>query len=106
MPEEAFTPEKVAQLLSVRPKTIRDWLKRGRIRGFKAGRLWRIREKDLEAFLSQAGTEMDVETRVWLEADISGALPPYEWGESGPPKGQPVRYIPGVGLVIEKDQHG
>jgi excisionase family DNA binding protein len=103
MPEEALTPEKVAQLLAVRPKTIRDWLKRGRIKGFKAGRLWRIREKDLETFLSQAGAEIDVEARWWLESDVSGALPPYEWGESGPPKGQPVRYVPGVGLVIEKD---
>jgi len=75
VPEEALTPEKVAQILSVRPKTIRDWLKRGRIKGFKAGRLWRIREKDLDAFLSQARAEMDVETRVWLEAEVSGALP-------------------------------
>jgi excisionase family DNA binding protein len=103
MPEAALTPEKVAQLLSVQPKTVRDWLKRGRIKGFKAGRLWRVREKDLDAFLSQARAEMDRETRVWLEAEMSGAFPPYEWGESGPPKGQPVRYVPGSGLVIEKD---
>src|SRR5256885_913817 len=101
MPEEVLTPEKVAQLLSVRPKTIRDWLKQGRMKGIKAGRLWRIRERDLEAFLSQARAETDAETRMWLEADMSGALPPYEWGESGPPEGHPVRYVPGVGLVIE-----
>jgi len=101
MPEEVLTPEKVAQLLSVRPKTIRDWLKQGRMKGIKAGRLWRIRERDLEAFLSQARAETGAETRMWLEADMSSALPLYEWGESGPPEGHPVRYVPGVGLVIE-----
>src|SRR5215510_7607233 len=106
MPEAVLTPERVAQLLSVRAKTIRDWLKQGKIKGIKAGRLWRVRERDLEAFLSQARTEIDAETRLWLEADMSGVLPPYEWSESGPPKGHPVRYIAGVGLVIEKDQHG
>ena len=106
MSEEVFTPEKVAQLLSVRSKTIRDWLKSGKMRGIKAGRLWRIRERDLKAFLAQGREETDAETREWLEADMSGALPPYEWGESGPPKGQPVRYMAGVGLVIEKDRHG
>lgn len=106
MSEKVLTPETVAQLLSVRPKTIREWLKCGRMKGIKAGRLWRIRERDLQAFLSPVRQETDAETRAWLEADLSGALPPYEWGKSGPPQGQPVRYVPGVGLVIEKDPHG
>ena len=47
MAESLLTPEKAAQLLAVRPKTIRDWLKRGRLKGVRAGRLWRIRERDL-----------------------------------------------------------
>jgi excisionase family DNA binding protein len=106
MSEQLLTPERVAQLLAVRPKTIRDWLKRGRLRGIRAGRLWRIREKDLEAFLTAVRDETDAETRSWLEADASGPLPPYDWGASGAPKGEPVRYLSGVGLVIERNPRG
>lgn len=101
MAESLFTPETAAQLLAVRPKTIRDWLKRGRLKGVRAGRLWRIRERDLEAFLAA-----DRESRSWLDADTGGPLPPYDWGASGPPKGQPVRYVSGVGLVIERERRG
>lgn len=101
MSESLLTPERAAQLLAVRPKTIRDWLKRGRLKGVRAGRLWRIRERDLEAFLAA-----DTESRSWLDADTGGPLPPYDWGGSGPPKGQPVRYVSGVGLVIERERRG
>ncbi|MFP5501428.1 MAG: hypothetical protein ACLGIN_02995, partial [Candidatus Sericytochromatia bacterium] len=45
--------------------------------------------------------ELDEETREWLEADLGGPLPPYEWGSEGPPKGKPVHYVPGVGLIVE-----
>ena len=76
MAESLLTPKKAAQLLAVRPKTIRDWLKRGR------------------------------ETQSWLDADASSPLPPYDWGPSGPPKGHPVRYVSGVGLTIEKEPRG
>jgi hypothetical protein len=50
----------------------------------------------LEFILSQASTE----DRDWLNADMD-ELPPYEWGPEGPPKGKPVRYQPGVGLIVE-----
>lgn len=40
------------------------------------------------------------EDQAWLEADL-GELPPYDWGPEGPPKGKPVRYKPGVGLIVE-----
>ena len=106
MSEHLLTPERVAQLFAVRPKTIRDWLKRGRLKGMRAGRLWRIRERDLESFLAAVRDDTDAETHSWLEADASGPLPPYDWGASGAPKGEPVRYLSGVGLVIEKNRRG
>ena len=99
MPESLLTPEGAAQLLAVRPKTIRDWLKRGRLKGVRAGRLWRIRESDLEAFLAAEKVPQS-----WLDADTGNPLPPYDWGPSGPPKGRAVRYVPGVGLTIEKQR--
>ena len=101
MTDSLLTPERAAQLLSVRPKTIRDWLKRGRLKGVRAGRLWRIRECDLDAFLAA-----EKEIQSWLDADTGSPLPPYDWGPSGPPKGHPVRYVSGVGLTIEKQRRG
>lgn len=45
--------------------------------------------------------DMLEEDRAWLEADLGGPLPPYEWGPEGPPKGKPVEYVPGVGVVVK-----
>ncbi len=46
---------------------------------------------------------MDQEDRDWLESDLSrlGEVEPYEWGEGELEEGQPLKYIPGIGLVIE-----
>jgi len=46
-----LTPEEVAECLVVSPKSIREWLRIGKLKGVKVGKLWRIRERDLEAFL-------------------------------------------------------
>jgi excisionase family DNA binding protein len=52
--EKLLTPEDVAERLSVSPKTILKWLRSGQLKGIKiGGKLWRIREADLEAFLKE-----------------------------------------------------
>jgi hypothetical protein len=43
---------------------------------------------------------MDEESRDWLEADLAGDWPDYDWGEAGIPEGLPVRYVVGEGVVI------
>lgn len=47
------------------------------------------------------GREMDPETRSWLDADLGGELPPFDWGPEGEPSGKPVHFVPGVGLVVD-----
>jgi len=47
-----YTPEEVAGILKVNPKTVLRWIREGKLKAVKAGRLWRVREEDLEAFLS------------------------------------------------------
>lgn len=44
------------------------------------------------------------EDRAWMESDLSrlGEVEPYEWGEGELEEGKPVRYEPGVGLMVEK----
>lgn len=52
MVDRLLTPEEAAERLAVSPKSIREWLRTGRLAGVKVGRLWRIREEALEAFLT------------------------------------------------------
>jgi len=54
MPErkKLLRPEEVAELLQVSRRTVVRWLKEGRLKGVRVGRLWRVREEDLGAFLS------------------------------------------------------
>jgi excisionase family DNA binding protein len=50
---KVYTPEQVAEQLQVSLKTVTNYLREGRLKGFKVGRLWRITEDDLEEFLRQ-----------------------------------------------------
>ncbi len=47
-----FTLDEVASELHTSPRTLRDWVKRGRLPAYKVGREWRIEATDLEAFLA------------------------------------------------------
>jgi excisionase family DNA binding protein len=48
---EYLTPEEVAEKLRVHWRTVYVWLRSGKLKGVKAGRLWRISEEALEEFL-------------------------------------------------------
>lgn len=52
MEEKLLTPEEVADRLTVKAKTVREWLKTGKLQGVKAGRLWRVSEGALRSFLA------------------------------------------------------
>jgi excisionase family DNA binding protein len=54
MADEYLTIEEAASRVKVKPDTLRLWLRTGQLKGLKAGRLWRVRPTDLEAFLEQS----------------------------------------------------
>jgi excisionase family DNA binding protein len=54
MVDEYLTIEEAASHVKVKPDTLRLWLRTGRLKGLKAGRLWRVKTTDLEAFLEQS----------------------------------------------------
>lgn len=61
---ELLTVEEAAAKLKLAPKTLRDWLRTGKLPGVKLGKRWLIREQDLEAAIqahlrpaSAGGTE-------------------------------------------------
>lgn len=53
MPDTLYTPEEAAVQLRVTQRTVYTWLRKGELRGLKAGRAWRIRRDDLQAFLER-----------------------------------------------------
>jgi excisionase family DNA binding protein len=53
MVERLITPKDAADRLAVSKNTILDWLRSGQLKGVKAGRLWRLRERDLAEFLKE-----------------------------------------------------
>ena len=55
--EKLLSPEQVGEILGVSQKMVRDWLRAGRIKGVKLGRIWRVRESDLEAFIKSLEVE-------------------------------------------------
>ena len=49
--ERLLTPAEIVTRLSVSLVTVGRWLREGKLKGVKAGRQWRVRESELEAFL-------------------------------------------------------
>ena len=45
--EQLHTVEQAAHLLQLHPDTIRLWLRSGRLRGRKLGRVWRVPDEEL-----------------------------------------------------------
>ena len=52
-----YTVEEVANLLKIKPETVRVMLRDNELNGFKAGKAWRVTEDDLKKYIqSQGGT--------------------------------------------------
>ena len=46
-----YTVKEVAEMLRLNPDTVRDFLQRGSLRGYKIGGQWRVSEDQLTAFV-------------------------------------------------------
>ena len=49
--EKFYTPEQIAQLLQVNVVTVHRWLRDGKLKSVKLGRLWRVSARNLEEFV-------------------------------------------------------
>jgi len=52
-PDRLLTPKDAADRLAVSPSTVLLWLQTGQLKGVKAGKLWRIRERAIDEFLKE-----------------------------------------------------
>ena len=56
MDEKIYTTEQVAKILQIHPLTVLNYIKSGKIKAVKLGRVYRIRESALQNFLEQEST--------------------------------------------------
>ncbi len=52
--QSIYTPEEMAEKLKITRRTVYRWIEKGELKAFKAGKLWRITEEDLEEFLGRS----------------------------------------------------
>jgi excisionase family DNA binding protein len=55
--EDLLTVEQAAAKLQIASKTLKDWLRAGRLKGVRLGKLWRVKERDLEEFVERGSNE-------------------------------------------------
>jgi excisionase family DNA binding protein len=51
--EKIYTTEQVAQLLQIHPLTVLKYISSGKLRAIKLGRVYRIRESEIQKFLDR-----------------------------------------------------
>ena len=56
MDEKIYTTEQVAKILQIHPLTVLKYIKSGKLKGVRLGRVYRIRENALQRFLDQEST--------------------------------------------------
>jgi excisionase family DNA binding protein len=104
------TPEEVAAELQVTRRTVYEWLRSGRLRGLRAGRGWRIRPEDVEAFLQNGAPTASVdEVKERSEGAESAAKPmPIEEFLALPPEERIKRNRAAIELLqswLEEDKN-
>ena len=54
--DRIYTTEQVAELLQIHPLTVLKYIGSGKLKGVKLGRVYRIRELDIQNFLEASST--------------------------------------------------
>jgi excisionase family DNA binding protein len=75
MSEEVYTVEQFAERLKLHPKTVRRFIREGRLRAVKVGKSYRILRTDMEAMVGVWPREQPSAARVTSIVDIPGVDP-------------------------------
>jgi excisionase family DNA binding protein len=51
MVDKIYTIEQAAEFLYIKPRTMREWIRQGKVKAFKLGDLVRIHDEDLQEFI-------------------------------------------------------
>jgi excisionase family DNA binding protein len=55
--QQFYSIQDVANLLQTKEATVRKYLRENKLKGYKVGKFWRIKEMDLEIFMEQFSNE-------------------------------------------------
>lgn len=75
MSEEVYTVEQFAERLKLHPKTVRRFIREGRLRAVKVGKSYRILRSDLEAMTGVTPGARPTAARVTAIVDLSDVEP-------------------------------
>lgn len=78
--EEVYTPKEVAKALKLSEKTVLQYLREGRLPGFRVGKHWRIRRADLAAMVQPTPHPVlvaPVGQEPGVDADVEPEAHPY-----------------------------
>jgi len=50
---ELLTPEQVSEILQITPQTVRRYIREGKLKASKFGRVYRVRREELERFVME-----------------------------------------------------
>lgn len=51
--DKLLTQKDVAERLSISTRTVGEWLRSGKLKGMKIGKLWRVKESELQRFIDE-----------------------------------------------------
>ena len=54
--EQLMKVDEVAEILQIHEKTVKKWLREGKIQGIKLGKSWRIEKEELKEYLNKKKT--------------------------------------------------
>jgi DNA binding domain, excisionase family len=54
MVDKIYTVDETADLLKIKPRTVREWIRTGKLKSFKIGGLVRVHDDDLQAFIDRS----------------------------------------------------
>jgi excisionase family DNA binding protein len=49
--KEYYSPQEIAEKFNLKPRTVANWIRQGKLKAIKLGDLWRVHRTDLEAFI-------------------------------------------------------
>lgn len=59
MEDSVLTPDQVAQILQIHPFTVLKFIKQGKLKASKLGRVYRIRKSDVDLFLDEQAKQSE-----------------------------------------------
>jgi excisionase family DNA binding protein len=65
--KQYLSVKEAAEVLDVGTSTVHNWIRQGRLHTFKAGKLHRISQADLDAFMAEEQPEAASDTQVGAE---------------------------------------